>query len=209
MAKFHVTGEQHFGITGQVLEIQRQIRQKGGSPIDPELVTHALQDIIEGGFIGRKNPTLRLLSRHQSIVIPPCDGTETLENAAKAFEDGLCGDLKKHHINSPSKPTRKTNIRIHELVREATFAQMFSSFDTDLEELCLTLSQIKSFCEIHPDWLDERGWTFFLFKNEDLFFVALIRTYPTGLNLSIRQLDDSATWSDEYHHRIVTPQLNA
>ena len=42
MAKFIVTGDQHFDITGQMLEIQRQIRQKGGSSIDPKLVTQNL-----------------------------------------------------------------------------------------------------------------------------------------------------------------------
>lgn len=53
MAKFIVTGDQHFGITGQMLEIQRQIRLKSGSPIDPELAIYALQEIIEGKFSDR------------------------------------------------------------------------------------------------------------------------------------------------------------
>lgn len=52
--KFIVTGEQHYRITGQLLEIQRQIRMKMGSPIDPESVKRALQDIIEPGYGNKK-----------------------------------------------------------------------------------------------------------------------------------------------------------
>lgn len=48
--KYFVSGDQHYGITGQVLEIQRQMRMRGGSPLDPEKVRIALQKIIEPGY---------------------------------------------------------------------------------------------------------------------------------------------------------------
>lgn len=51
MAKRHfVSGDQHYSITGQLLEIQRQMRMRGGSPLDPEKVRMALQKIIEPGY---------------------------------------------------------------------------------------------------------------------------------------------------------------
>lgn len=55
MAQKHiVTGEQHYGITGQLLEIQRQLRMKAGSPIDPEHLRHILQGFIEPGYSYKK-----------------------------------------------------------------------------------------------------------------------------------------------------------
>jgi hypothetical protein len=48
--KFLVSGDQDLSIDRQMWEIKRQIRQKGGSPIDPELVKIALQNISEGIF---------------------------------------------------------------------------------------------------------------------------------------------------------------
>lgn len=54
MAKFIVTSEQHYRITGQLLEIQRQLRTKGGSPINPEYLKEVLQGIIEPGYGNKK-----------------------------------------------------------------------------------------------------------------------------------------------------------
>lgn len=48
--KFTVTGEQDLSIDKQMSEIKRQIRQKGGSPLNPELVATTLQNIVEGKF---------------------------------------------------------------------------------------------------------------------------------------------------------------
>lgn len=48
--KYFVSSDQHYGITGQLLEIQRQLRMREGSPLDPEKVRIALQKIIEPGY---------------------------------------------------------------------------------------------------------------------------------------------------------------
>lgn len=58
MAKFVVASEQYYGITGQLLEIQRQLRLKGGSPINPEYLKYTLQDIIEPGYGNKKGAGL-------------------------------------------------------------------------------------------------------------------------------------------------------
>lgn len=50
MAKYIVAGEQDLSIDKKMWEIKRQIRQNGGSPLDPELVILALQNITEGKF---------------------------------------------------------------------------------------------------------------------------------------------------------------
>lgn len=52
--KYFVSGDQHYRITGQLLEIQRQLRTKDGSPIDPEKARIELQEIIEPGYKKRR-----------------------------------------------------------------------------------------------------------------------------------------------------------
>lgn len=49
MAK-KVAGELYEGITGQLFEIGRQLRQPNGYPFDPEKLKRHLQDAIEGRF---------------------------------------------------------------------------------------------------------------------------------------------------------------
>lgn len=49
-AKFAVTGDQYRRIDRRLREIQRQLDQEGGSPLDPKLVAGALQQIVEGRF---------------------------------------------------------------------------------------------------------------------------------------------------------------
>lgn len=49
MATHVVTGDQYREIDRRMLEIKRQLNQKGGSPLDPAQVAHTLQRIIEGG----------------------------------------------------------------------------------------------------------------------------------------------------------------
>ncbi|MBI4434817.1 hypothetical protein HY635_03330 [Candidatus Uhrbacteria bacterium] len=55
-AKFAVDGDRYMQIDGRMIEIMRQLRVKGGSPLDPDLVAKALQRIAEGDFSGITAP---------------------------------------------------------------------------------------------------------------------------------------------------------
>ena len=46
--KHAVTGDQKLTIDARMVEIKRQLNQKKGSPIDPEVVSMVLQKVIEG-----------------------------------------------------------------------------------------------------------------------------------------------------------------
>ena len=78
-AKYNVTSEEHYQISVQVAEIQRQLRQKGGSPISPRSVSLALQEIVEGRFTprGRHLSSLRLLSK-EPIILGETTGKENI-----------------------------------------------------------------------------------------------------------------------------------
>jgi hypothetical protein len=210
MAKFNVTGEQHFGLTGQMLEIQRQIRLKSGSPIDPELVALALQDIIEGRFAHfskKENLITLLLSKGESILIDACDGKEILADAKDVFKSGIDSDFKNWNTNKPGKNTEETAVQVHEIVKDSTFAQMFGSFGTDLDKLCLTQSQIKNFCKKNPNWLRTDGYaTFFLFKVGDQFFVAYVYVDSDGFCVDVLRFEYVYVWNAVYAPRFVVPQ---
>lgn len=209
--KFTVTGEQDLGIDKQMTEIKRQIRQKGGSPIDPALVELALQDIIEGKFKRKgieNNIILKLVSKGQSLIIDSCDGKETLADAKDLFKSGISEDFKKWGTNKPSVSTEDTAVQVSEMVKDATFVQMFGSLGTDLDKLCLTQHQIKLFCKKSMGWLRTEGYaTFFLFKAEDQFFVANVGVSSDGLGVFMHRLEDHNVWSAKYAHRVVVPQL--
>lgn len=207
--KFNVTGEQYFSITGQMLEIQRQIRLKGGSPIDPELVILTLQDIIEGKFNHNKkiDEILKLISKGESVIIEKCDGTETLAEAREVFKSGIDSDFKNWGLNESGNETEVTAVQVHEITKDSTFAQMFGSLGADLDKLCLTQHQIKSFCKNHSNWLRQGGYgTFFLFKDGENFFVASVNVRPGGLRVRVRKLENDRVWYAESLHRMVFPQ---
>ena len=56
MAKQIVAGELYEGLTGQIFEIGRQLRQPNGYPFDPIKLKRHLQDAIEGKFDGVSTP---------------------------------------------------------------------------------------------------------------------------------------------------------
>jgi len=212
MAKFNVTGEQRDDIDGQMLEIKRQLRLKSGCPIDPELVKISLQDIVEGKFNHKtvSNAILRLISGGKSIIIDDCDGSETIANAKDIFKSGIDSDFKNWGTDKPGQATEETAVQVHEMVKDATFAQMFGSLGTDLDKLCLTQHQIKKFCKKHANWLRTDGYgTFFLFKVEDQYFVANVNVRGDGLRVYVGRLESGYVWGAEGLRRVVVPQLAA
>jgi hypothetical protein len=211
MAKYNVTGEHYFSITGQMLEILRQIRLRSGSPIDPELVSDALQDIVEGKFNHKKTAKeaiLRLISGSEPIVIGACDGSEVIAGDKKLFKATIDPDFKNWKTDKPGQATEDTAVQVHEMVKDATFVQIFSSLGTDLDKLCLTQHQIKKFCQKHAKWLRSEGYgTFFLSKVDDKYFVVRVRVFPVGLCVRVFRLEFDYVFCGESRRRVVSPQL--
>ena len=58
MATPHVvTGDQYRTIDRRMRDIKRQLDQDGGSPLDPDAVAYALQQIVEGSLVKNALPT--------------------------------------------------------------------------------------------------------------------------------------------------------
>ena len=157
-----------------------------------------------------KAAILKCISEAQEIFIETCDGTQTIATAKKTFKSGIDGDFENWGTNKPGNSTQKTSVQVHELVKDATYPQMFGSFGTDLDKLCLTQHQIKLFCEVHKDWLRKDGYaTFFLFKVDEQFFVAYVYVSSDGLHVSVRRFERDRASGTGRSHRVVVPQLTA
>lgn len=151
---------------------------------------------------------LKLLSGDTVITIGATDGTETLAEAGDVFTGWVDDDFKNWKTNKPGKATGETPVQVYEMAENADFAQIFGGFDRELDDLCLSQGQIKSFAANHRDWLRKDGYaTFFLFKVGTEFFVAYVRVGSDGdLGVDAYRFDYGFVWSAESLRRVVVPQ---
>ena len=100
---------------------------------------------------------------------------------------------------------KETTLEVLEMEKDGTFKDFF----TDPDKMVMTQGEILSFVQNHKDKLRTDGYaTFFLFKVEDKFFVALVRLYSGGgLEVYVRPFSDGDVWLTESLHRVVVPQL--
>ncbi len=156
------------------------------------------------------NTILCLRSGNEVITIAPCDGTQTLAQSKKTFLSYIDADFKNLGLDKVGKATEETAVQAYEMAKDATFAKMFGSLGSDLNKLCLTQHQIKVFCENHSIWLRTGGnANFFLFKENEQFFVAGVHTDSDGLNVCVYRFEDARVWDAGRQHRLVSPQLVA
>jgi hypothetical protein len=149
---------------------------------------------------------LRLLSASATLTIRACNGSETLAQAKGVFKSGIDSDFKNWGLDKEGKATEETQVQVYETAKDATFAKMFGSLGSDLNNLCLTQHQIKTFCEQHSSWLRSDGYgTFFLFKAEEQFFVADVGVGSAGLDVRVGRVESDGVWGADRQHRVVVP----
>jgi len=125
-AKFAVTGDQRDGIDRKMDEIKRQLRLKGGSPLDPERVGIALQGIVEGRFAEEVVLDPPTPSTYQVTV----DYSETLEEMIAAGRyDTRNNNISAEHF--PVQGTGKVDVELHlvHLGRDASTDAVLAELD--------------------------------------------------------------------------------
>lgn len=151
---------------------------------------------------------LNLISGKESIIIDAVDGSETLAQAKDVFTGYVDPDFKNYGTDRIGQATEKIPVNVYEMAKDATFAQAFSSLGNNLDRLCLSQHQIKQFCRQHRQWLRTDGYTtFFLFKENNEFFVASVRVESRGLGAGVRRFGRGSVWGADARHRLVAPQL--
>jgi len=206
-----VSGEQYYGLDGQLLEIKRQLRQEDGYPFDPEELKNYLQTAIEGRFRGsrkRSNKFLWLISGGVSLTVDAVDGTEILADAKDVFPGGIDSNFINWGADEPGRSTAETPVDVYEMTKDSTYSKMFGSLSDDVQKICFTQAQIKNFAKRNYEWFrtDSYG-TFFLFESNGYFFVALVSFDSLGgLRVDVSRFERSLVW-DAGSHRLVVPRL--
>ena len=189
--------------------------------VEPKKLLHTLHNISKENWLGliagtheikakavkKVDAILKLLSGGKTIIVDACDGSETLANAKEVFKYWIDPDFENWGTNKPGKMTAETAVAVHEIVKDSTFSQIFSSLGTDLDKLCLTQHQIKVFCKKHSKWLRADGYaTFFLFKEDEQFFVASVGVDSDGLRVSVCRFEGDNVWYARCARRVVVLQ---
>ena len=206
-----VSGEQYYGLDGQLLEIKRQLRQEDGYPFDPEELKNYLQTAIEGRFRGsrkRSNKFLWLISGGVSLTVDAVDGTEILADAKDVFPGGIDSNFINWGADEPGRSTAETPVDVYEMTKDSTYSKMFGSLSDDVQKICFTQAQIKNFAKRNYEWFrtDSYG-TFFLFESNGYFFVALVSFDSLGgLRVDVSRFERSLVWRAG-SRRLVVPRL--
>ena len=150
---------------------------------------------------------LKLISGGESLTLDAVNGTETLVDAKDVFAH-IDPDFKNWGADEKGPETGETAVDVYEMVKDATFSQMFRKLNVDARKLCLTQHQIKNFVKKHRNWLRTDGYaTFFLFESKGNLFVAYVVFYSDGeLGVRVYRFGNLSVWYAEYRPRVVVLQ---
>lgn len=148
------------------------------------------------------------LKQIDTTILNKCSGKRIISKAKSSFPSWIDSDFENYGLEHTSKATEKTDVSVYEMVKDATFVQMFGSLNPDLDKLCLTQDQIIEFCKEHRSRLRTDGYaTFFLFKQDDQFCVAGVGVCADGLSVDVRRFGYGPVWAAVCASRVVVPQL--
>jgi hypothetical protein len=181
-----------------------------------EAKAKAKEDVNISSEIKRESNILNLLFGSEKLYLSESDGRAIIAKAEDVFKSWIDFDFQNWGLNKESKVTPETEVRIYEMVKSATFKDMFTSLSDDLDSLCLTQSQIIDFCEKHRNHLRQDGCgTFFLTKKdfekpatEDNLFVVGVVVRSGGLNVLLFHVDRADVWNVDCRLRVVVPKLS-
>jgi hypothetical protein len=161
-----------------------------------------------GIVIGKKQFT-RLISDGEKLIIDAVDGSETLADAKEIFTGGIDSDFKNWDADEKGSAASEALAEVREMIKDATFSQMFGELNADVGKLCLTQHQIKSFVKKYRNWLQKDGYgTFFLFRSNGHFFVAYADLSSGGsLRVLVVRFEYDYVWLADARHRLVVPRL--
>ena len=177
----------------------------------PGVIFQLVENLFaEDGKVKENPAILQVISGGEKLMIEALDGKAYISDAKKVFKSYIDGDFKNWGLNQSGPATAETLVDVSEMVKDATFVQIFTGITPDLDKLVLTQAQIIRFCEKHPTWLRQEGYaTFFLTKVNGEYFVVRVYVSSDGLRVLVRRLGLDLVWLAEYRRRVVSPQLVA
>ena len=152
---------------------------------------------------------LTLVSRGSLLIEALPASSVTISGAVEIFTNYISPDFKEHGLDNEQRESGGMEVNVYELSVDADFLQMFKSLSSDLNDSCLTQSQIVFFCKKYSKFLhynNDVSTTFFLFKENDKFFVAWVYLISGELNVDFSLLEeDKCVWSANSDYRLVVP----
>ena len=157
-----------------------------------------------------KNAVLRKISEGHSIIVPATTGQRTLAQANSVFTH-LDPDFKNWETDVVSEAKPETPADIYKQIKNATFADIFTSLSSNLDPLLWEQEQIIAFVESHKNWLHPEGYgNFFLFKVGSSVFVAGVYLYSDGeLRARVYRFAHASIWRASRRRSVFVPQLEA
>jgi hypothetical protein len=151
---------------------------------------------------------LRKISGGENLMIESLDGRSTIADAEKIFKSSIDGNFQHWELNEAGKATKQLLVDVREMVQDATFIQIFTSINVDLDKVAMTQHQIIRFCEKHPTWLCQNGYaTFFLTKENNEYFVVSVCVFSAALAVCVNRVGFDHVWVGKSRSRVVSPQL--
>ena len=177
----------------------------------PGVIFQLVENLFaEDGKVNENPAILQVISGGEKLMIEALDGKAYISDAKKVFKSYIDGDFKNWGLNQSGPATAETLVDVSEMVKDATFVQIFTGITPDLDKLVLTQAQIIRFCEKHPTWLRQEGYaTFFLTKVNGEYFVVHVGVDSDGLWVYVGRLGRDGVWPAECRRRVVSPQLVA
>ena len=184
------------------------IHKLNGNTKEGRTLVRACAEKIAEIVKGVQNKFLELISVNEQLILDECDGTEILVDASDVFAY-IDPDLRNWNADEKGPATDAAPVRVYEMTKDGTYAQMFGSLSSDARKLCLTQAQIKGFVKKYRNWLRKDGYaTFFLFESNGEFFVAHVRVGSGGkLEVRVRRFRGSRVWRAGRRDRVVALQL--
>lgn len=152
------------------------------------------------------NEYLELLPVKRKLILEALlGGSRGISDVYGMFEyiDDRFKKLKLDECIQPA--TERTHLNYYGMKKDANLHQLFYSLSNNLDELCLTQSQIIQFCKEYKLYLSTlNSGHLFLFKEKGCYHVADVKNYILRLSVYLYNFDDAYTYSGKI---IITPKL--
>jgi len=156
-----------------------------------------------------KKEFLKELFPKKELVLPPNDGQKVIANSSDVFKFWIDPWFLREKHKQRQKISAKTPVKVYEIIDDVSFDEIFNLFHKNLNNYCLTQSQIIDYCQLYSDYLRKGGYeSYFLFKEDYQFFLAYVYVYSDGLEINSISLKSSCILSAEDKLRLILPKID-
>jgi hypothetical protein len=148
------------------------------------------------------------ITKFGRLRINATHGKKRIFNSKKVFRS-IDSDFEMFRM--PSMATKEIFVKIYDVIKDATFLEIFESLECNLDQLCMTEHQILNFVHNHKQCLANKimSATFFLMKyNEEYYVVSVYYDrilFWTSLNIRVDGIELPDICRVSRFHRVVLP----